>query len=518
MYRLFDFALEPKLENTENLYVRRNGDELSFDTYFNAISIAKIKKYTTITALIFDIKAEGKFEVDICTEHKKLFSQVIETNSKIAISTSDVPDDAVLLFPIVKTKNVSRITVFAESGNIADVNCALIICTYKREKYVTKNASYLAKKLSDISDFDCKITVVDNGRTLVKSDLASQATLIPNPNTGGSGGFGRGMREAVKTGGFTHLLLMDDDVEIDFVALQRTLNFLKFVKPEYADISIAGSMLYLDNPIRQFEAGGYFYEDGSQSGFGHFLDLSQTESLLINETDNDINYGGWWYMCMPAKYAQEGNFPLPFFLKYDDVEYALRCKQRIITLNGVGIWHERFENKYNSSSEYYNTRNYLHICRLYCKDFTKEKAKQFVLDRIKAKVDRQQYQMAKAVLMGYRDYKKGLKYLQKLDPEKKHKRVCKLNYIFLTYDNINSLYGFRPSDYTFYPPPDKLSVQEEAKPKEYVFTDAFQDVPEQYWGAKYAVHCDCVRNMGYVTERQKKTFSQFVKEDRNDQF
>ena len=499
MHRLFDFALEPRLANTENLYVRRNGDELSFDTYFNAIPIAKIKKYTAITEIIFDIEAEGQFEADICTEHKVIVSQTIDTSGKIAVLIADIPDDSVLLFLAVRTKNLRRITVFAESKSVSEVNCALITCTYKREAYVTKNVNYLTENLSQTTDFDCKIIVVDNGRTLTANHFVDGIVLIPNPNTGGSGGFGRGMKEAVQIGGFTHLLLMDDDVEIDFSALQKTLNFLKFLKPEYTDISIAGSMLYLDNPIRQFEAGGHFYEDGSQKGFGHFLDLSQQENLIINEADNDINYGGWWYMCMPIKYAREGNFPLPFFLKYDDVEYALRCKQKIITINGVGIWHERFENKYNSASEYYNTRNYLHLCSLYCKDFTKEKAKQFASNRIKAKTDRQQYQMAKAVLIGYRDYKKGLKYLQKIDPEKKHRQVCKLNYKFLTYDEIYSLYGFRPADHTFYPPFDKIGVQDNAKTKEYVFTDMFQDVPEQYQGVKYAVHCDCVENVGYVT-------------------
>ena len=503
MHRLFDFALEPRLPNTEELYIRRNGCELSFDTYFNAIPIAKIKKYTAITELIFDFEAKDTFEADICTEHEVIVSQTIDTSGKISVLIADIPDGSALLFPIVGTKTLRRITVYAESKNVLDISCALITCTYKRESYVTKNVNYLTGNLSHTTDFDCKIIVVDNGRTLTKSSFADEVVLLPNPNTGGSGGFGRGMREAVKIGGFTHLLLMDDDVEIDFAALQRTLNFLKFLKPEYADISISGSMFYLDNPIRQFEAGGHFYEDGSQKGFGHFLDLSQQENLIINETGNDINYGGWWYMCMPIKYAQEGNFPLPFFLKYDDVEYALRCKQNIITLNGVGIWHERFENKYNSSSEYYNTRNYLHLCRLYCKKFTKAKAKQFVSDSVKAKTDRQQYQMAEAVMMGYSDYKKGLKYLQKIDPEKKHEQVCGLNYKFLTYDEIYSQYGFRPDDYTFYPPPDKTDSQEDVQPKEYVFTDMFQDVPEQYAGAEYAVHCDCIGNVGYVTQKRK---------------
>ena len=501
MHKLFDFALEPRLENTENLYVRCNGNELSFDTYFNAISIAKIKKYTAITELIFEFEAEGKFEADICTESNVLASQTLDTSGKIAISIADIPNYSVLLFPVVRTKKLRRITILAESESVTDVSCALIICTYKREAYVAKNVNYLTENLSRISDVDFKMIVVDNGRTLTKNDFAGSIELIPNPNTGGSGGFARGMQEAVKLGSFTHLLLMDDDVEIDFTALQKTLNFLKFLKPEYADLSISGSMLYLDKPTHQFEAGGRFYGDGTQKGYGHFLDLSQTENLIINEAENDINYGGWWYMCMPIKYAQEGNFPLPFFLKYDDVEYALRCKQRIITLNGVGVWHEKFESKYNSSSEYYNTRNYLHLCSLHCKDFTIEKAQKFVSDRIKAKIDRQQYKMVKAVQKGYEDYLKGMDWLEQLDQEANHKEVCKLDYEYISYDEIEKKYGIRPQDNTFYPAGRRAKLKS-LLPKKWVFTDIFHDKPFQYRTAKYVVHCDSQRNMGYVTKKK----------------
>ena len=502
MHKLFDFALEPRLANTENLYVRHSNKELSFGTYFNAIPIAKIKKYTAITELIFYIEADGKCEANICTEHQVLTSQTVDKSRKIAISIDDIPNDSALLFPVVKTKNLHSITVFAESKRVSDVSCALITCTYKREEFVRKNVNYLAENLSQISDFDCKIIVVDNGRTLAENDFADRVMLMTNTNTGGSGGFARGMREAVKIGYFTHLLLMDDDVEIDFTTLQKTLNFLKFLKPEYADISISGSMLYLDRPTYQFEAGGHFYEDGTQKGFGHFLDLSQMENLVLNEANNDINYGGWWYMCMPVKYAQKGNFPLPFFLKYDDVEYALRCKQRIITLNGVGVWHEKFESKYNSSSEYYNTRNYLHLCSLHCKDFTAEKAKYFVSNKIREKNDRQQYQMAEAVKKGYEDYLKGMDWLQNLDQEANHKEICKLNYKYISYDEIEKKYGIRPKDNTFYPA-GRRAMLSSLLPRKWVFTDMFHDKPFQYRRAKYAVHCDPQRNMGYVTKNKK---------------
>lgn len=449
MLKWFDLALEPRLEGTRELYFRETENGLEFDTYFNFIPYEKVRKYTRIT--------------EVCVENNSIFVEC------------ETPDF---------------------------VNCAIIFCTYKREKYITKNVNYLLSHLENNSDFECKIIVVDNAQTLSQSDFEGDIALIKNANSGGSGGFKRGMEAAAEVGGFTHFILMDDDVEIDFVAIQKMLNFLRFLKPEYKDLAIAGSMLYMDKPTVQFEAGGRFERDGSQRGFGHFLDLSKPENLVLNEQENPINYGGWWFMCMPFKLIESGNFPLPFFLKYDDVEYALRCKLRIITLNGVGVWHEKFEAKYNSVSEYYNTRNYLHLCALYCDNFDAEK---WVKRQIAAKQKRQQYKMVKAIRLGYEDFLKGLEWLKKLDAEENHRSVCSLNYEFLSYDEIKRCYGVRPEDGKFYPVPGRRALLNlrTLLHKKCVFVDRFFDSPIQYIGAKMVIHCDSERNCGYVTRRKK---------------
>ena len=446
MLKWFDLALEARLEGTEGLYFL---DGKPDGSYFNYIPREKVKRYTKITEIS------------------------IRDNS-----------------------------VYVECENPNSVNCAIIFCTFKREKYIVGNVNYLLENLGKQSDFEYKIIVVDNAKTLSLTDFAGDITLIPNENTGGSGGFKRGMEAAREIGGFTHFILMDDDVEIDFVAIQKMLNFLRFLKPEFPDLSISGSMLYMDKPTVQFEAGGRFERDGSQRGFGHFLDLSKPENLVLNEQENPINYGGWWFMCMPFKLIEDGQFPLPFFLKYDDVEYALRNKLRIITLNGVGVWHEKFEAKYNSASEYYNTRNYLHLCSLYCENFNSEK---WVKKQIKAKRVRQQYKMVEAIRLGYEDFLKGLEWLKGLNAEDNHAKINNLNYNFLSYDEIERLYGIRPEDGKFYPVPGRkaLLMPRTWLPKRYVFVDFFFDSPLQYWGAKKVVHCDRERNCAYVTFKEK---------------
>ena len=56
---------------------------------------------------------------------------------------------------------------------------------------------------------------------------------------------------------------------------------------------------------------------------------------------------------------------MPFFIHGDDIEYGLRLNHSFILLNGIGVWHESFENKYQPVNIYYDTRNYLIINTLY---------------------------------------------------------------------------------------------------------------------------------------------------------
>lgn len=462
MQKFFDFAFAPCMYGTENLYFRSKDfkysdgiliskhkkSEISFDTYFNLISSVKIKKYTDIEKLRYEINAEGSFIASVVSFDGKECTIVSEDGT---IKVSDIPNNSVYVFLKIKTIsnscNIKKISVFATSKNLQYIKTAIIFCTYKREAYIVNNANYLSERLSSNLDVNAKILVVDNGKTLSSDDFSSEKIfLFPNENTGGSGGFERGMREAAKMSEFTHFVLIDDDVKIDFISLQKMLGFLKFTKSEYKDLSISGAMLYMDNPIVQFECGGYFGKNGIQKGYGHFLDMTLESNLATNELLNEINYGGWWFMCIPMKYVNDGNYPLPFFIKFDDVEYCLRCKLDIITLNGVSVWHERFEDKYNSASEYYNTRNYLLLRSIIDPSFTNEEAKRIAECFYNKKKNNYQYKMAEAVKKGYHDYLKGMDFIYSANAEKKHKRICKLNYIMLTKEKLEQKYKISLSE------------------------------------------------------------------------
>jgi glycosyltransferase involved in cell wall biosynthesis len=128
-----------------------------------------------------------------------------------------------------------------DEDSLRQVRLALAICTYRREAFLQRNIDMLKKQIIDNPDSmlrgKVKIYISDNGNTLDTAKLNSESiTVYPNPNYGGAGGFTRSAIEAIEDTDFapTHVILMDDDIQFDAEALERTFVFQRLIKPEYS--------------------------------------------------------------------------------------------------------------------------------------------------------------------------------------------------------------------------------------------------------------------------------------------
>ena len=240
-----------------------------------------------------------------------------------------------------------------------------IICTFHREAYVKRNLAAIERSVwnnacSPIQDcFD--VIVADNGSSL-EVQKHSRLHVYLNKNCGGSGGFARGMLEALASErGYTHVLVMDDDISFEPEILVRTVQLLRYgVRP----FCVGGQMLLENAPTVQYEAGGR-YSKGRLCSVNRGLDLASREGLLRNNEETQIDYNAWWYSCIPTDMVREHGLPMPFFIKGDDVEYGLRLGCEFLVMNGIGVWHKAFGEKQSSHLEYYVKRNELIISALY---------------------------------------------------------------------------------------------------------------------------------------------------------
>lgn len=362
--------------DTNKIHLSPN-QQIEFNTYFNSFSIDKWKTYTVITNLFLEIDVEGEGSISLYESYlsgssiqtKLLHSQDFSGESRISVNFPDIKKlRGACYFTITAKRKGCSILGGHYGTNLAEndsnqIKLGIGICTYKREKDVSRNLNAICESILDNQNSPLhkklEIFIADNGQTLNNSNIHhNNIRIFPNKNTGGSGGFARCMIEAVKANqdlGITNFILMDDDIVLNPAVLLRTYHFLQFAKPEYQDRILGGTMLKLEEPGIQGISGCFWDADTGVSFCNSNFDLRNFANVVKNEEPNKANFNPWFYCCIPIQHIRNDNLPLPFFFQYDDTEYGLRHKSPIL-LNGIMVWHS-FEDKANICRNYCSRRN-----------------------------------------------------------------------------------------------------------------------------------------------------------------
>lgn len=416
---------------------------LSLDTYFNCFSYSKYLQYTYATVLEVHLQVQGDVQVRIMkaelqdgTIHRteKLVQRIQHAQMEDTVLVYDFSNETGhgILYIEAKALSETATIQFGYYGSpipAAQQNhtkLAAVICTYKREAYVKRNLQHLTETIltDEAVRNHIEILVIDNGKTLNKEEIETDTIkLYPNKNCGGSGGFTRGMLEALnRKEEFSHVLLMDDDILIESNVLVKTIRFLQIVREEQKDLSIGGSMLRLDHMTTQHEAGGRWTGIRIQHG-NHNIVLTELLALLQNETVQSPQYNAWWYCCIPLCLINETQLPLPFFIKVDDIEYGMRITKKLLVMNGIGIWHEPFEKKRAPQLDYYDVRNKLVVNTLYADKWLLAKNLFLVMRYMGKHMIKGSPEMARFSVMGCKDYLKGITHFETLDLERQHRQL-----------------------------------------------------------------------------------------------
>lgn len=354
------------IERLEDVYILQPDTEISTDTYFNLFSSSKYGTHTSAKKITIMTVVSGDIEVELryFTKHtdKRVDSRKITSDAEAEVSfTFDISDldDSEPVCHYILYRSIKASKIYSFGSYMADsvpnlVNLGVVICTFRRELRAMETLDRIAEIMLSEEYVTPELTVylVDNGKTIENQDIRYDfVKLIPNENTGGSGGYTRGMLEA-RNEQKTHILLMDDDVYIDPNVIYKTVNFISILNEDRADSFILGGMLLPESPTVQYEAGAEWLPDFR--GRKSMLDLSEKESLLLNDKREPAQYGGWWYQCMPVSATDK--LPLPFFIKMDDVLFGMMRMNNHVVMNGIGIWHDSFESKINPVVDFYFLR------------------------------------------------------------------------------------------------------------------------------------------------------------------
>ncbi len=459
---LQSMVFSDKCCETEELYLRthgevcRNGNILqikststvSTDTYLNAFDMGMWSEYTETGKVVLCIVFCGKCEVSLRMLHKGeetiLCERRIGTKDRIETELA-VPEQIKEGIVYVSLRAIEDTTVFSMCYRSCKeeldmhTSLGLVICTYHRPDYIAENL----KKLRDTRFFQegdqlqgkLHVHIVDNASELPFMQ-ESQIELFHNPNTGGSGGFTRGIREFRKRQDsyqLTQMIFMDDDVNFIPETFYRLYAFLSYMKLEYKNQVIAGRMFRTDNRQIQYTAAE-IWNGGDLLHIGLNCDMVD-RSVLENMNDSTgAEYGGWWFCCFPMPFVMNNN-PFPFFLHCDDVEYGLRHGGTPLILNGIQVWHDTYEYRQTPVIRYYDTRNPLIVNAMYLKNQNKEEVYKRWFDAITEAHVQENYQLEYMIIRGMKDFLKGQAYLCTDIQRKCNERICRKKH-FTRYENM----------------------------------------------------------------------------------
>ena len=433
------------------------GCRISFDTYFNAFSVGKWKKYTIIDNVSLKFEFTGDIKLILYHLLLDLKGGVVKTligekrihcdNTKHVIETvsyGEIKDDGIYTFEIVANEdsviyNMSYGTVVSNNYEIKKLNFALGFCTYKREEYMLKNIQNIRNGIIDndksILNGHLHVFIADNGQTLpdINSD---NIHMFKNKNYGGVGGFTRTIIESVFNSKvhFDYIILCDDDIVLDCRIIERTYIFAQFLKKEYDKNMIGGALLSLEEKFNQVESGAFFL-NGKVIRNNGFNMYSITDIVKNDGLRNPADYNGWFYCCIPQIIVRPNNLPLPIFVHCDDIEYGVRNQREVININGICIWHPSVIGKDPLWMSYYNTRNHIIVMHSLGKGIGLMTELFDIIKKYIISLTRYRYKEFEIQMMAIKDFYRGADVFMSIDPQLQH-------------SELSSKYKYEWKDYT----------------------------------------------------------------------
>jgi len=361
-----------------------SGGVVSFDSYYNALSLPVWKNQCGLENILFCARGKGRAAI-------KLFIATTVSDYELASCTIELTDQ---LQPVIEydISNIERdgllyITIAPLDDKVIFYNggwytreevrrnviLGISITHFNRKNYVLPAIKRVKENILDNPTYSKKIlfTVVDNSKNITK-DEASGVNVIPNENTGGSGGFMRGLLHYEDNTDATHVLFMDDDASCETESITRAYWILSFALK--SDTAICGSLFIDDRADYLIEKGATFETYGRPNC--HNFNMTVRENLLASEllSQPKITYGAWWFFAFPIQHVKHYTFP--FFVRGDDIFFSLSNEFNFIAPIGIACYGESFSTKTSPLTIYLDTRNNI-VNSIYLKRPVKKIAKTY---------------------------------------------------------------------------------------------------------------------------------------------
>ncbi|MET1756869.1 glycosyltransferase [Novosphingobium sp. RD2P27] len=355
------------------------GQYATFDGIFGAFFDGYWRRFTNVDdlALVLDLTGCIEITVDRVASPSGQTFRIVHTvlqgaGERLVVPVPmDAPGETrlVLTVRLIDDSKIGSLAWATFVPPARRVALTAVICTFNRERDVTATLEELLQKNTGIH----RVLVVNQGEAGLSSHWehlrsardAGILHVVDQLNLGGAGGFGRGMLESLSDEHCSHLLLMDDDIDLDASSIERLITALSYLKSDHA---IGGAMLDRNSRTRLFSVGDVL--DHRKPEIRNLVDPDAnditdeaTSRYLARHHQPDFN--GWWFFAFSKDHVRRVGLPLPLFIRGDDVEYGYRLTvtgTRTVAWPGLAVWHEPFHTKRQPWHYFYDRRNSLFLC------------------------------------------------------------------------------------------------------------------------------------------------------------
>lgn len=365
----------------------RPGQHVSFGTYFNAFPASYWRRWTTVSTVQLRVRSEGTGNVLVFKSNargvpQRLDSIHVEGFSDLSLDLSlDTFGDGGWYWFEMVAGNVD-LTLLEASWATMDApvvpsgeGATVQITTMNKPSFCVANALALGQDPHSLQSVK-EVLIVDQGSDRVAKAagyeeacrvLGGKLRLLEQDNLGGSGGFSRGMAEAVHNGS-DFVILLDDDVAVEPESIERLITFGRFSKKPTI---VGGHMfdLYSRTTLHTFGevVDPYRLNWGSPDTdieYRHDFRQRNLRQTGWMHRRLDVDFNGWWMCLIPTEVIKRIGLSLPVFIKWDDAEYCLRAKEAgfpTVSLPGAALWHVSWIDKDDSLGwqSYFHERNRL---------------------------------------------------------------------------------------------------------------------------------------------------------------
>src|SRR5450631_23957 len=349
------------------------GQSVEFSGWLDALPLGYWGHFTTVNIVRLEVTSSAPIHVTVrVSDAQAICRDVASGTSREGTFTATVDAgeaaDGGWAWPVLTAEPGAEVTEVSWRWVTDDVvpqpnSLAVAITTLGRKEACLRQLGALAEAAQKGGSLDGvlgRVILVDQSTIPVAESaefapvldsLGQGLTVIRQQNLGGSGGLARGLYEGLKDTRITHVALLDDHALAQPEGLAAAWAFAQAAR---RPTLVGGHMFDAAAPTTLYRLGEVMdrtrFTWTSLPGTAMNTNLAHTavtDHVWLGPAYT-VDFQPWWMCLVPRAAVEAIGLPMPFFLKWDDVEFGLRAQAAgivSVVLPGAVVWRDSWVGK-----------------------------------------------------------------------------------------------------------------------------------------------------------------------------